>query len=81
MAPQRHLCSSSHGRSQGSGPNIKSACLNHAGVTTMKRHDQGYLHPLLLLEHPKTNMSRPGIEPGSPASQASTLAKSCLNSF
>jgi hypothetical protein len=39
----------------------------------MKRLDQDHLH--LLLEHPKTNMSRPGIEPRLPASQASTLAK------
>ncbi len=36
----------------------------------MKRLDQGNLHPLL--EHPETNMSLPGIKPGSPASQAST---------
>jgi hypothetical protein len=27
----------------------------------MKRLDQGHLYPLL--EHPETNMSRPGIEP------------------
>jgi hypothetical protein len=31
--------------------------------------DQGYLHALL--EHPETNISMPGIEPGPPASQAS----------
>jgi hypothetical protein len=34
----------------------------------MERLDQGLLHPLL--EHPETNMSRPGIEPGPPASHA-----------
>ncbi len=33
------------------------------------RLDQGHLHPLL--EHPETNMSRPGVEPEPPASQAS----------
>ncbi len=43
----------------------------------MKRLDKGNLHPLL--EHPETNMSLPGIKPGSPASQASTLAKSYSN--
>ncbi len=46
----------------------------------MERLDQGgHIHPLL--EHPETNMSWPGIEPGSPASQASTLAKSYSNSL
>jgi hypothetical protein len=40
----------------------------------MERLDQGHLHPLL--EHPETNMSRPGIECASPASQAGTLSKS-----
>jgi hypothetical protein len=40
----------------------------------MKRLDQGHLQPLQ--EHPETNMPRPGIKPGPPASQASTLAKS-----
>jgi hypothetical protein len=49
------------------------------GVTTMERPDQGHLHPQL--EHPETKMSRPGIKPGSPALQASTLAKSYLNSL
>jgi hypothetical protein len=44
----------------------------------MKRLDLGHLHPLL--EHLKTKMSRPGIKPGLPASQASTLAKSYSNS-
>ncbi len=34
----------------------------------MERLDLGHLHPLQ--EHPETNMSRPGIEPGPPASQA-----------
>jgi hypothetical protein len=43
----------------------------HVGVTTMKRLDQGHLHPLL--EHPETNMSRPGIEPVPPVAQTSTL--------
>jgi hypothetical protein len=45
----------------------------------MERLDQGHLHPLL--EHPETNMSRPGNEPGPPASQARTLAKSYSNSL
>jgi hypothetical protein len=45
----------------------------------MKRRDQGHLHPLL--EHPETNMSRPGIEPVPLASQASTLAKSYSNTI
>jgi hypothetical protein len=46
------------------------------GLGLMKRLDQGHLHPLL--EHPETNMSRPGIEQ---ASQASNLAKSYSNSL
>jgi hypothetical protein len=41
--------------------------------------DQDHLHPLR--EHTETNMSRPGIEPGPPASQASTPAKRYLNSL
>ncbi len=48
---------------------------NHAGVTTMRRLDQGHLHPLL--EHPRL------ICPGRESNQASvvrTLAKSYLNS-
>jgi hypothetical protein len=36
----------------------------------MKRFDEGHLHPLP--KHHETNMSHPGIEPGPPASQAST---------
>jgi hypothetical protein len=36
----------------------------------MKRLDQGHSHPLL--EHPKTIMPRPGIEPGPPALQHSS---------
>jgi hypothetical protein len=36
-----------------------------------ERLDQDHLYPIL--ERPKTNMSRPGIEPVSPASQTSTL--------
>ncbi len=43
----------------------KCACLNHVGVTTMKKLDQGYLHSLQ--DHPETNMQ--------------TLAKSYLNSL
>jgi hypothetical protein len=35
----------------------------------MKRLDQGHLHPLL--EHPETNMSRPGIKPGPPGEYSS----------
>ncbi len=35
----------------------------------MKRLDQGHLNPLL--EHPKTNMSRPGIEPWPPGEHSS----------
>ncbi len=46
---------------------------------TVKRLNQGHLHPLL--EHPETKMSRPGIVPRPPASQASTLAKSYSNSL
>jgi hypothetical protein len=45
----------------------------------MKRFDQGHLNPLL--EHPETNMSRQGIEPGPPASQASTLANSIRTAY
>jgi hypothetical protein len=33
---------------------------DHVGVTTMERHGQGHLHPLL--EKPETDMSRPGIK-------------------
>jgi hypothetical protein len=36
----------------------------------MKRLDQGHPHPLL--EHPKKNIPRPGIEPGPSASQHSS---------
>ncbi len=39
----------------------------------MERLDQGHLHPLL--GHPETNMTKPGIEPEPPTSQASTPAK------
>ncbi len=42
----------------------------------MESLDQGHLH--YLLQNPETNMSRPGIEPGS---QASTLAKNYSNSL
>jgi hypothetical protein len=44
----------------------KSACLNHVGVTIIKRLDQVH-HPHPLLEHLETNISRPGIETGLPA--------------
>jgi hypothetical protein len=37
----------------------------------MKRLDQGHLHPLQ--EHPETNKSRPGIEPGPPAPRRRAL--------
>ncbi len=42
------------------------ALLKHHEVNEkfMERLDHGHLHPLL--EHRETNMSRPGIEPGSP---------------
>jgi hypothetical protein len=46
-------------------------------LSTTKRLDQGHLHPLL--KHPETNMSRLGIEPRPPASQATSLAKSYSN--
>jgi hypothetical protein len=40
----------------------KSACLNHGGVTTMERLDQGYLHLILL--HPRqTWPGRPEFVP------------------
>ncbi len=57
----------------------KAACLNHARVTTMERHDQGHLHSLL--EHHETNTFRPGIEPWLPVLQAITLTKTFLNSL
>ncbi len=47
--------------------------LNHVGVTTMKRFDQGHLRPRL--EVPKTDMHRPRIESGLLSSEASTLEK------
>ncbi len=46
----------------------------------MERLNQGHLHPIL--EHLETNMFsswKAGIEPGSPAAHASTLAKSYAN--
>jgi hypothetical protein len=45
----------------------------------MKRLDQGHLHPKT--RGPRTDMSRPGIEPGRPRWEASTLEKSHLNSL
>jgi hypothetical protein len=59
-------------------PNIQSRAaliwpdgpLKISSIESMERLDQGYLHPLL--EHPETNMSRPGIDPGPPASEAIT---------
>ncbi len=39
----------------------------------MKRLDQGH-HLYPLPEHPEAEMSRPGMKPGPPSSQASTLA-------
>ncbi len=44
-----------------------------------ERLDQGHLHPPL--EHPETNMPRPGIEPVSPASQASSPARAIRTAF
>jgi hypothetical protein len=41
----------------------QSTCLNHVGVTTMERLDQGHLYPSLN-RGPKTDMSQLGIEPG-----------------
>ncbi len=43
-------------------------------ISTMERLGQGHIHTLL--ELPETNMSWQGSEPGLPASQATTLAKS-----
>jgi hypothetical protein len=40
----------------------QSICLNHVGVTTMERLDQGHLH-LSLNRGPKTDMSQLGIDP------------------
>ncbi len=58
--------SSSHGLSLGCRPNSTCKFLvplnNYVGVTTMKRHDQGHLYPLL--EQPETNLSRPEWNPG-----------------
>jgi hypothetical protein len=56
-----------------------SICTDDNNKNIMKRLDLGHLY--FLLEHPETNMSRPEIEPGWPASQASTLAKSYSKSF
>jgi hypothetical protein len=41
--------------------------MNHVGITTTERLDQGHLHSLP--EHPETYISLPGIEHGLPASQ------------
>jgi hypothetical protein len=49
------------------------------GYGIMEKLGQSSVHPLP--EHPGTNIFWPGIEPGSPASHASTLAKSHLISF
>ncbi len=58
----------------------KSVCLNHVGVPTTKRLDQGHLHPKL--EVPGTDISWPGIEPRPPPRwEASTLEKSISNSL
>ncbi len=59
----------------------KSVCstlgmTDHVRVTTMERLGQGYLHSLV--EQLETDMPRPGIKPGW---EASTLAKSYLNSL
>ncbi len=49
---------------------------DHVGVTTLKRLDQGHLHPKLEVPCP-----RPGVEPGPPRWEASTLEKSYWNSL
>jgi hypothetical protein len=48
---------------------------NHPTYCTMTRLDQGNLHNKLEVP-PRTDMSRPGIDPGSPLWEASTLEKS-----
>jgi hypothetical protein len=48
-------------------------------ICTMEKLAQSHLHPPL--ELPETNMSRSGIKPGSPSTQASTLAKTYSNSL
>ncbi len=53
---------------------------DHIGVTTMKRLDQGHLHPKLDISGVRTDMSRPGIKPGPPRRETSTLEKSHTNS-
>jgi hypothetical protein len=45
----------------------------------MKKLDQGHPHPKL--EISETDMSRPGIEPGPPRWEASTLEKSDWNNL
>jgi hypothetical protein len=39
----------------------------HEGVTTIEELDQSSLHPLI--KYPKTDMSRPRIEPGVPSTK------------
>ncbi len=51
----------------------KTYCI---GVTTMEWLDQGHLHP-----PPESDTSRPGIEPGPPWWEVSTLANSYSDQF
>ena len=46
------------------------------GVTTMKRLDQGHLHPKL--EVPATDMSQPGVKPVTPLEPFEQLVNSYL---
>jgi hypothetical protein len=48
------------------GPRLSSLSQGKP-VSILERLDQDHLHPLL--EHPETNLSRPGIEPRPPTSQ------------
>jgi hypothetical protein len=52
---------------------------NSINARSMERLNQGNPYPLL--DHPETNMSPPGLGPGSPESQESPLAKSYSNSL
>jgi hypothetical protein len=53
---------------------------NHVGVTTITRPDQGHRYTYSS-RGPRTDMSRPGLEPGPPAWEASTLEKIHLDSL
>ncbi len=57
----------------------KPACLNHVGVTTMERLDQGHLHSSI--KHLETDMSRLGIEPLTSCTAGGRSAKELLQQF